>query len=208
MVDSRDCNKCRLNKPLSEFSRSSRGLRGVKATCKACDAARHRAQFVPAVVDEAAKEARYTARRSNEKRCSQCGETKPIEQFSKTRDGKYGPVLRSNCKACASARAYRWFLDNRDRAKEVQRNRNMVLNYGITADEYRQRAEQQRHVCAICRKPETVERDGKVMLLSVDHCHSTGRVRGLLCNNCNRAIGLLKDNVELLRKAVDYLEGR
>lgn len=54
--------------------------------------------------------------------------------------------------------------------------------------------------CAICHGTETVGR------LAVDHCHSTGRVRGLLCTNCNQAIGKLKDDSQLLRNAINYLE--
>ena len=62
-------------------------------------------------------------------------------------------------------------------------------------------------VCAICKKPELNRSNGpNPKRLSVDHCHETGAVRGLLCNNCNRAIGLLGDDPALLRAAVEYLE--
>lgn len=64
-------------------------------------------------------------------------------------------------------------------------------------------------MCAVCQRPESVidPRKGETKELAVDHCHETGRIRGLLCNNCNRAIGLLGDSVELLLKAVEYLKG-
>lgn len=80
--------------------------------------------------------------------------------------------------------------------------------YGVTLDWYKQTLEGQGFCCAICRKHESknTQRNGKVLNLSVDHCHSTGRVRGLLCNNCNRAIGLLDHSVDVLDSAIDYLK--
>jgi hypothetical protein len=71
----------------------------------------------------------------------------------------------------------------------------------------------QNGVCAICRKPETTYRkshikgsDPVLRRLSVDHCHTTKKVRGLLCGNCNHSIGKMKDDPALLRAAADYLE--
>ena len=65
----------------------------------------------------------------------------------------------------------------------------------------------QNGVCAICGKDEPNEhgRTGKKFRLAVDHCHDTGVVRGLLCQKCNRASGLLKDDLTLLQKAMEYL---
>jgi hypothetical protein len=87
-----------------------------------------------------------------------------------------------------------------------RRRLQLKADYGLTPEQYDQMLLEQGGVCAICRQPETSERDGKVMRLPVDHCHSTGRVRGLLCHKCNRAIGLLGDNVDLLSRAIDYLK--
>jgi hypothetical protein len=61
--------------------------------------------------------------------------------------------------------------------------------------------QQQNGLCAICKKTET----GKTSNLCVDHCHKTGKVRGLLCNNCNKGLGLFKDNPEVLLNASAYL---
>lgn len=81
-------------------------------------------------------------------------------------------------------------------------------NYGISVDEYRAMLEHQKGRCALC--------DGEGFLMNpathkvrlvVDHCHATGKVRGLLCHNCNRALGLFHDDTTALRKAIDYLEG-
>jgi len=62
----------------------------------------------------------------------------------------------------------------------------------------------QRGVCAICGRPETSRR---YKTLSVDHCHTTGQIRGLLCSACNRALGLFQDNQYSLQNAINYLKG-
>jgi hypothetical protein len=62
---------------------------------------------------------------------------------------------------------------------------------------------EQNYRCAICG---TDKPTGKWVVFAVDHCHVTGKVRGLLCNECNRGMGLLRDDATLLRKAADYLD--
>jgi len=62
-------------------------------------------------------------------------------------------------------------------------------------------------VYAICHQPETRKTNNKVQALSVDHCHKTGKYRGLLCNRHNRLLGLAQDNSSILRAAADYLDG-
>lgn len=208
LPDSRACTKCGLDKPLPEFSKAPRGKYGRKASCKTCDAARHKAQFVPRPQDEVAREARYTRQRSESKICTKCGQAKPRSEFTKSRDGKYGPVLHASCNECKAQRARSWFADNPERQFEARRRSSLLRNYGITVGEYEDRLEAQGGVCAICGQDEPAVhgRTGKKFRLSVDHCHQTGRVRGLLCQKCNRAIGLMNDNADLLKKAIYYLE--
>lgn len=81
------------------------------------------------------------------------------------------------------------------------RDYQLRRNYGITAEQYEEMSARQHGLCAMC---EHVCSSGKQ--LAVDHCHSTGKVRALLCMNCNQGIGKFKDNPELLRKAADYIE--
>lgn len=83
--------------------------------------------------------------------------------------------------------------------------------YGLTLDVFDLMLENQDNRCAICRTDNPVG-DGntttrKSFSFAVDHCHDTGRVRGLLCNPCNRGLGFFKDDLTLLAKAVQYLEG-
>jgi hypothetical protein len=77
--------------------------------------------------------------------------------------------------------------------------------FGISLSEYEQLNIQQNGVCAICNKSETLSMKGKPPVLRVDHCHATGKIRGLLCHKCNCAIGLLEDSIDLCIKASNYL---
>lgn len=79
--------------------------------------------------------------------------------------------------------------------------------YGITVEQYEEMLHKQDHKCAICGgEGFLMNKDRHQMKLVVDHCHETGRVRGLLCHNCNRALGLFKDSVENLSSAINYLK--
>lgn len=88
--------------------------------------------------------------------------------------------------------------DDIDARREYQLRRK----FNLTSVEYDAILERQGGGCAICRQA----RDPNGRWLAVDHCHDTGRVRGLLCTNCNQAIGKLQDNPDRLRVAVAYLE--
>lgn len=80
-------------------------------------------------------------------------------------------------------------------------------NYGITADDYDKLLEKQNHKCAICGGEGFVMDTARHKVkLVVDHDHHTGEIRGLLCHNCNRALGLLQDDVETIQHALDYLK--
>ena len=96
-----------------------------------------------------------------------------------------------------------YHLENRAKIKEA----NYKRMYGISTAEYHELAAKQDYKCAICGKQEIVNDAYKnVKPLSVDHCHSKGHVRGLLCNSCNIGLGMFKDNIESLKQAIKYLE--
>jgi hypothetical protein len=77
--------------------------------------------------------------------------------------------------------------------------------FGISLDDYNRMVEAQNGCCSICRQPETSKFRGKTKRLSVDHDHQTGRVRALLCAQCNVALGCAKENVAYLMAMVRYL---
>ena len=77
--------------------------------------------------------------------------------------------------------------------------------HGITTDAYNAMLAAQNGVCAICKNPEVRRTKGTLWRLSIDHCHTTGKIRGLLCGNCNQTIGLLKEQINTLREMINYL---
>ena len=86
------------------------------------------------------------------------------------------------------------------------RNAYYVRNYGITEEQYIQMKQDRDYKCDICKgKGFIIGKNNHTEKLAVDHCHTTGKVRGLLCHNCNRALGQLKDDTAILQRAIDYL---
>lgn len=93
---------------------------------------------------------------------------------------------------------------NPSKMKEI----DLKKNFGISLEYYYDLLEKQKEVCALCKRRETKVdgRSGLPFALAVDHCHKTGKVRGLLCMKCNRALGLLEDNIDVLETAITYLK--
>lgn len=87
-------------------------------------------------------------------------------------------------------------------------NLRLMYKFGITLDEYNAISASQGGVCAICKMPEGIfdKKANRFRSLAVDHDHGTGAVRGLLCGACNKALGLFRDNVEIINKACEYLK--
>lgn len=88
-----------------------------------------------------------------------------------------------------------------DRLKSRRRNTRLKKKFGINYNQYQKILEEQDYKCFICGEKEPADN----RILSVDHCHDTGRIRGLLCSNCNTALGKFKDNVNYLTKAIEYI---
>ena len=95
----------------------------------------------------------------------------------------------------------------RDKFRHVFVSKERERKFGVDADEYDRMLASQGGVCAICKSEEKAMRYGKVLGMAVDHDHVTGRVRGLLCSACNKALGLLGDSVDRLSAATEYLRG-
>lgn len=91
--------------------------------------------------------------------------------------------------------------------KITSRKSNLKRKFDMSIDDFIKMKESQKYVCAICKNPETAL-DGKTKILRefcIDHCHETGVIRGLLCNRCNHGIGKLRDSIEILESAIEYL---
>lgn len=157
------------------------------------------------------------------KQCKGCAQELPDEKFGNTyhtlSDGTRKAYKDSTCMVCRRKKhlenpekkeihkkgSSNWYKNNPDKAKEQRLRR-----YGITLQQYNQMREDQDYCCAICgRHEEAVEQGRSVSSntsLCVDHCHTTDKVRGLLCTNCNTMIGKSKDNVFVLESAITYLK--
>lgn len=151
---------------------------------------------------------------SKTKVCATCRKRKLRSKFhsvSKHKDG-----LDYNCKTCVSdyrkrtrhkylARMKRYSAKYRLLGKRVavKRRSDLKRSYGLTPEDVEQMKRSQGGRCAICQKRPRKSQPGS--LLCVDHCHSTQKVRGLLCGLCNKMIGLASDSVDRLKSAIKYL---
>ena len=135
------------------------------------------------------------------KQCTKCGAEKPLTEFKKRYD--YPDKHLSWCNDCERIRkrdsARKKFKDPATRAATTLRQR--LWSYGLTPEEYNKMLTESGGRCAICG--ESFEDTPRI-----DHCHTTGKVRGLLCHNCNVGLGHFKDSTENLLKAVEYLNAR
>jgi len=140
------------------------------------------------------------------KKCPTCNTVKSIEAFQKNRCAPDG--LQWHCKLCRKVIDSRPEKRAQDRAR-YHTNKDQWLDlhlknmYGISLFEYKQVETRQNGVCAICQK---ICASGRK--LAVDHCHATGRFRGLLCGKCNQGIGLLQESSELMKRAINYLKSK
>lgn len=133
--------------------------------------------------------------------CTKCTLEKLLNEFSIDKRQKLGH--RPECRECSrNSRKEKLFIyreTNKARLKEIKRNSKIRTLYGLEKEDFEKMVLLQDNKCAICSLSVEVN-------LCIDHCHVTGKVRGLLCKNCNLAIGNFKDDVELLQKAIKYLE--
>jgi hypothetical protein len=130
------------------------------------------------------------------KTCSHCEEELPLDSFKKNKDGKLG--RHSICKICCS---------NRDKMRYANGDTYAVRLkklYGLSVSEYEEMYNEAGGCCQVCGVKES-ELNRR---LAVDHCHSTGKVRGLLCGKCNTALGQLDDDLNRISSLYSYLKER
>jgi hypothetical protein len=152
------------------------------------------------------------------KKCKTCKRDKDMSLFHRNRKSSDG--YQSNCAKCCSDYSKQYREEKRKEISEIRkikyesvkndpeylrkkRESKYLGRYGITLDDYEKMLFEQCGVCKICLNPPS----GKKKRLAVDHCHITGKVRGLLCDHCNVGLGRFKDDAELLECAILYLIG-
>ncbi|MEU3839903.1 endonuclease VII domain-containing protein [Streptomyces sp. NPDC028635] len=179
--DAKPCRKCRRLLPLAAFARDKNRRDGLQVDCRECVAE------YSAIRYRLRREAMGSPVREKadvpqgHKLCRACGEIKPHSDWHRNATASDG--LATRCKACRAA---------------LGREQHLKRQYGITEAERDALIAAQCRVCCICLAAPPAH---------VDHCHETGRVRGVLCFSCNAALGQFKDRPDVIRRAAAYVEG-
>lgn len=186
-IVSKVCRECKIERPISDFGKRSRETDGFYNHCKFClrnAIERRRVEFSSQNVS---------------KGCKTCGEIKALSEFGKRHDNPDG--YEPHCRECTNRKKRATYRKNA--ANGNARTYHFRRKYGITPADYDTLLQKQNGLCAICGKTNS---KAKWHPLAVDHCHETGKIRGLLCHNCNHGLGCFQDNAVLLTKALDYLK--
>ncbi len=200
------CSKCGTQKTEDEYYKSAQGRR--EAACKNCrqlrayDLRRQKRIAQGLNVRISTLESRRL-RSQGERYCPKCRQVKPLTDFSTT---KVRLGVASHCRLCSNVmtktapsyqpetRRERYQVD-KDRRRDVR----LQKKFGIAHIEYEVMLRAQGGLCAICKNKQKGKR------LAVDHNHRTGAVRALLCNNCNAALGFIKDCPKIALSLAEYL---
>ncbi|MGW0222267.1 endonuclease VII domain-containing protein [Streptomyces tendae] len=177
----KQCTGCKRNLPVSEFARDKNRSDGLQAWCRECVA-----EYSAAHYRRRREAMGLTVREkvdvpAGHKLCRTCGAIKPHSEWRRNATASVG--LATRCKACRAIQG---------------REGHLKRHYGLTEAERDQLIAGQGGVCCICLAAPAAH---------VDHCHETGRVRGVLCFSCNAALGQFKDRPDAIRRAAAYVEG-
>lgn len=119
------------------------------------------------------------------------------------------------CRKCKNKRSKEWNHKNQEKRKYIMMNsriKSLCVSQKtdlekITPEFHQELLQKQNNCCAICKNPETYthQKTGEIRELCVDHCHESGKIRGLLCSRCNHVLGHFNDSVDLFKSAITYL---
>lgn len=174
----RTCKQCGLTRPLTDFYKHPKGSLGRRARCKDC---------------EKARTAEY--REANRDKVRAAVAKWRVENYDRHRE------MTEAWKKANPERVRQHARTSAKRNSERRRNYRMLKVYGISIEQYEEMERRQCGLCAICERP---PREGR--RLAIDHCHSSGRVRDLLCEDCNRALGMFGEDSARMESAIAYVE--
>lgn len=183
------CCRCDHFKPFAQFDRSYKSKDGHRSACKPCRAKAQRFSYLHYA------QAFDRRKLPKEKKCSRCVVVRPRAEFTLSRSSRDG--LDYVCRKC-KAELHAEYREHSKVWLKNQRLCNLWNLYRLSGMDYELLLEAQKHVCAICEQ-DMGERP------FVDHCHDSGKTRGLLCNKCNSALGSIEKS-GFLEKALRYLE--
>lgn len=187
------CTNCKIDKGLSEFYKRADTKVGVRSICIECMKTEHSRVKPPRV--------RYADMAFVP--CATCKEVQPRSEYRSAScgDNKSYRGIDRRCQSCSAKRGKDYYQRDKVKSRVRQRASKLKMCYGITEAHYESLLLSQSSKCAICL---TDDPKGKGKF-NVDHCHSSGKVRALLCTNCNTGLGQFKDSVSLLELAARYL---
>lgn len=206
MIDSiiqKTCLVCNQIIPITNYHKNKAIKDGFRNQCKSCVKDKQR-------IYESNLRQRKQFPVLKEKFCPNCKITKTVSFFRKDLGRKDG--FQSNCKICVD----KWHNTPENKSKHSKNalirwhnktpiekySANLKRFFNMSIDDYVKMFEFQKGKCGICKT------EHKPFGLVVDHCHKTGKVRGLLCSKCNSAIGMLGDDFKDVKRACDYLKGK
>jgi hypothetical protein len=176
-METKKCTTCKKQQPLNEFRKDASRSDGIHKTCNTCNAELQR-KWYQKNKEKAREKARERYYKNKELISAKRKQDRIDNPEKYKKHYKYDPI----------------------RSKEYGWKRAGIKN--MTYERYLELLDLQNHCCAICG----IHDDECKRQLSVDHDHNTGEVRGLLCDSCNGGIGKLKDSIDLLEKAINYLK--
>jgi len=215
------CTCCKIEKPLSEFYRNSMYKDGRDFQCGECTSAKRKSRIEMKKFYES--NPHLIPEPPTHRFCRWCREHKLLSEFVKVSSKRCKSGITTKCKKCANIdtlrskhrketpeainsriKSAKWRRDN----PELYRFKSRVSSYKrvgikITEQEYYNLLKVHNGTCDICGGVNEHKRNTQ---LSLDHDHKTGKARGLLCEKCNRGIGLLRDDTDILYKAINYIK--
>jgi hypothetical protein len=186
----KNCPDCGLTKPLADFPPAKRRRDGRNTYCRQCMNVRSLRSYnaIRAAQNRPVQPARVAP--EGQRWCPDCQTFKMLEDFPRNSASTTG--LGGYCKPCHNARG----RENRIKNHGSTREYHLRRRYGIGQPDVDRMLAEQGGVCAVCEKPDPEH---------VDHDHKTGQVRGMLCFNCNQALGNVRDSAHVLDRLREYL---
>lgn len=184
------CSKCKQIKSKSEFYKDNSRKDGLFGWCKECQNKHNKKYYEEYYNHPEVKE-----------RISKKGKEYRNQPEIKKHKAKQSKEYRNQPKIKEQLKKRKTEYNNRPEIKNHQQNYRLKRKYGITIKDKQKILKEQNGLCAICKKELNGDQEA-----FIDHDHKTDIVRGILCSNCNFMLGLSRDNVDILCKAIDYLK--
>lgn len=152
-------------------------------------------------------------------KCKKCNLIKRLNEFTKNNASKTG--LRAACRRCTREYSREYYKTHKERARLLAKKRRLLnkgkpsyklqrsnyffkRTYGLTLEQVKQIFRQQKGKCSICKKRMRMRGNGGKRA-HIDHDHKNGKIRGMICDICNRGLGFFQDNTKILKSAIRYL---